>query len=96
MQDLAPLPGGWPSASHDAQAQIRALAEQVRHTMAVARGLLTGGRRVDLTGLDRGVGLLCAKALDLPPDQGRAARVELLRLVAELDSLGIAMRATPA
>ncbi len=96
MHSPAQLPLGWPSASHDARAQATALAEQACRTVAVARALLASGRRVDLTGLDRSVGLLCAKALDLQPEEGRAARAELVQLMAELDLLSLAMRADPA
>ncbi len=94
MDRATPLPGNWPTAIHDAQAQVKALAEQARRTVSVARGLLDAGRRVDLAGLDRGVGLLCAKALDLPPNQGRITRGELIQLAADLDALEQAMRSS--
>jgi hypothetical protein len=47
---------------------------------------------VDLAGLNRAVGLLCAKALDLEPGQTGAVRVELIRLAAKLDALSLAIR----
>lgn len=96
MHDAAPLLHGWPTAPHDAQAQALALAQHAQQTLAVARGLLDSGRRVDLTGLDRSIGLLCAKTLDLPPHQGRATRATLMGLAAELESLDQALRANPA
>ncbi len=96
MPDAASLPGHWPAPSFDAQGQVIALAEQVHRLVATARGLFTSGRRVELTGLDRSVGLLCAKALDLQPQDARPLRAELIRLVADLDALSVAMRTQPA
>jgi len=61
--------------------------------MQVAAGLAVGGRRIDLTGLDHTVGLLCAKALDLSPAEGRAARTGLVALLTEVDALSLALRA---
>lgn len=86
----------WPPHPHDAAHEVAALAEGVRNTVAMASGLTLGGRRVDLTGLDDSVGLLCAKALDLPPVQGRAARIELLALLNAFDDLSRALRTDDA
>lgn len=68
------------------------MAEGVQRTVAIARALAGSGRPVDLAGLDGAVGLLCAKTLDLPPDQGRLARPALAAILAELDQLGEALR----
>jgi hypothetical protein len=68
-------------------AGARALAEGVSATLRIARGLIEGHRQVDLAGLDAMVGLLCARTLDLPPEQGRALRPRLMLLLAELDGL---------
>ena len=62
-------------------------------TLRIARGLLQSGRRVDLDGLDRVIGVLCARSLDLPPDGGRAMRVRLALLLADLDALSLALQA---
>ncbi len=85
--------GLWPLQTHDAAADVVARSEVVRHTMQVAAGLAVGGRRIDLTGLDHTVGLLCAKALDLSPAEGRAARTGLVALLTEVDALSLALRA---
>ncbi len=69
-----------------------ALADGVSATLRVARGLIAGHRQVELAGLDAMVGLLCARTLDLPPEQGRALRPRLLLLLAELDGLTGALR----
>ena len=63
----------WPRHDHDAAGDVASLSKTLHDTVNIAAGLATGGRRVDVAGLDRSVGLLCAKALDLPPTEGRAA-----------------------
>ena len=83
----------WPPPPHDPAAGQQALAEQVQRTVAIARALAASGRPVDLAGLDQTVGLLCAKTLDLPPDQGRLARPILAAILAEVDHLGTTLRA---
>lgn len=87
------IPEPWPTPPHDPAAVQRALAEQVQRTIAIARALAGSGRPVDLAGLDQAVGLLCAKTLDLPPDQGRVARPALAVVLAELDLLSTTLRA---
>ncbi len=83
----------WPSPAHDPVAAQHALAEQVRHTVAIARALAGMDREVEVSGLDRMVGLLCAKTLDLPPDLGRAARPGLVAILAEVELLSATLRA---
>ncbi len=68
-------------------ANVRELAQAIAGTLRVARALAASGRRVDLAGLEEPVGLLCAKSLDLPPDQGRQMRIVLIDLRRELDAL---------
>lgn len=86
-------------ASNDAQdAAVAALAAHIAEltrTMGIARALASVGRQVDLSGFDVGVGLACAKALDLPYEGGRACRVWLIELRDELDALSAALRAKP-
>ena len=67
LDPLAPLRG------------VEALADGVARTVQMARKLAEVRRRVDLAGLDRMVGLLCAKMLDLRP--------RLAQLQQELDGL---------
>jgi hypothetical protein len=76
-------------------AQVLGLAAQLRNTLGVARALVESGRRIDLAGLDNQVGLLCARMLDLEPDEGRIARVELIRLRADLDLLAAELARPP-
>ena len=63
------------------------LADAVGRVVMLARALAGQGRAVELAGLDQQVGLLCARALDLPPAHGRALRPRLMGLRAELDGL---------
>ena len=93
MLNPTPLPMEWLPSGHDAEAEAIALSEKLRHMVALARGLTGAGRQVDVAGLDGMVGLLCAKALDLPADRGRATRPVLAAILAELDALSVAMRA---
>lgn len=85
-------PGLWPLHAYDAVTEVAALSHAVQHTVEMAAGLTGGGRRVDLAGLDHAVGLLCAKALDLPAVDSRSARAALVALLTELDALSLALR----
>ncbi len=68
-----------------------AIAEGLRQSLGLARALAGRGRAIELDGVQGGVGLLCAKALDLPPDQGRTLRIALISLRDEIDRLSAAM-----
>jgi hypothetical protein len=72
-------------------AAVQACLEQLGRTLGIARSLVRAGKLVDLTGLDAEMGYVCARALDLPPDEGRALRPELIGLRAELDALSVAL-----
>ena len=71
--------------------QLRAVANALGRTAAMASALARAGRRIDLTGLDAQVALVCVKALDLPPEQGCVVRMDLVLLLAELDALAGAL-----
>ena len=85
-------------ASYDAHALQSAIGmvEGLARTACIARMLVEHGRIVDMVGLDRGVGLVCARALDLPPDSGRELRPHLVSLLAETDRLTQALREADA
>ena len=74
-----------------AMTAVIALGDAITRTVRIARALIESGRLVDLSGLERGVGLFCAKALDLPPELGRAVRPRLLAFQADLDLLAGAL-----
>jgi len=70
-------------------AAVSRQADAVAGMLRVARALRRADRPVDLTGLDGLVGLLCARALDLPPAQGRTLRDRLIALDREFSALAI-------
>lgn len=87
-----------PSLTDTQDAAVAALAAHIAEltrTMGIARALASVGRQVDLSGFESSVGLACAKALDLPYEDGRACRVWLIELRDELDALSAALRAKP-
>jgi hypothetical protein len=85
MAEIAPLVVAQPMDSPtDA---VRAYAEQLTKLVDVARALVESNREVDLTGLECDVGLLCAKSLDLPPDEGRRVRPRLIALFGSVEGL---------
>jgi hypothetical protein len=71
----------------EALTSLRSFIEDLDNAVMIARTLVHEGHRIDLTGLDGQVGLLCAKALDLPPEQGRSVRPKLVGLLSTVDSL---------
>jgi hypothetical protein len=60
----------------------------------ITRALVAAGRKVDIAGLDGPIGLLCAKSLDLSPEDGRQMRVLLLGILEEVDALSELLRTT--
>jgi hypothetical protein len=66
---------------------VRALSEELTKMVGIARALVEAGRAIDLTGIDGQVGLLCAKSLDLPPDDGRRIRPRLIALFGSMEGL---------
>lgn len=70
---------------------VRALAVKLTKTVDLARALTQSGRAVDLSGLEGEVGLLCAKSLDLPPEEGRSVRAHLIALANAIEALSCAL-----
>jgi hypothetical protein len=71
------------------------LTEAIGATAAMLRlaeGIVAAGRQVDLAGLEDRIGLVCAQALDLPPDEGVRLRPGLVALLRDLDALAVALR----
>jgi hypothetical protein len=66
---------------------VRELADGLGQMLRIAGALIEGGREVDLAGLEGQIGLLCAKTLDLPMEEGRAMRPLLHDLLARIDTL---------
>ncbi len=66
---------------------VRAAIEAMDGTVAVARALVEGGRRVDLAGLDREATSLCAAVMALETVQARSLRPALEALLRQVDGL---------
>ncbi len=83
---------------YDPIAAVCTLADELTKLVALARALAESGRTIDMTGFDQQVGLLCAKSLDLPPDEGRALRPRLIVLSGSLEALSrtLAARVAPS
>jgi hypothetical protein len=64
-----------------------ALTSGLATTVRLARVMAASGRPIDVSGLDAQMGLLCAKALDLPTEQGAQLRPALISLLADMDAL---------
>jgi hypothetical protein len=72
---------------------VRVLAQRLTRVVTAAAATLRDGRHVDLAGLDSEVGLLCAKSLDLPPEEGRRVRPWLVGLSGGIEALSQALAA---
>ncbi len=83
----------WPAAGSPRH-RLDDLAARLSRTLALSRALIQSGRTLDLTGVEDGVGLLCAQTLDLPPDEARALLPALHDLLWQLDQVSAAVRAS--
>jgi hypothetical protein len=79
-------------ALHHTEA-VRAVIEAMDGTLAMAAALVEGGRRIDLSGLDREAAVLCAAAMALGPEQGRSLRPALEALLRQVDGLAARLAA---
>ena len=87
-------PSGFPQPDAPI-AWVRDYAGGLARTLGLARALVEAGRRIDLAGLDSQVGLLCARALDLDPEEGRQVRADLIALREMLDALAALLARPP-
>lgn len=72
---------------HEPFEAVSALAGELTKLVELSRRLVDAGRTVDLTGLEGQIGLLCAKSLDLPPNEGRRVRPRLIALSGSIEAL---------
>lgn len=72
---------------------VRGMADDLTRIVGIALTLVEADRIIDLTGFDNQVGLLCAKSLDLPPDEGRRIRPRLIALSGSIEALSRALAA---
>lgn len=77
---------------HPGLAELRSFLEDLENAAAIATTLVRRGHRIDLGDFNSQVGLLCAKALDLPESQGRLVRPGLLRLREKLEVLELSLK----
>ena len=87
-------PSGFPQPDTPI-AWVRDYAGSLTRTLSLAGALVEAGRRIDLAGLDSQVGLLCARALDLDPEEGRQVRTDLIALCEMLDTLAALLARPP-
>jgi hypothetical protein len=66
---------------------VRAAIDSLGGTVAVARALVEGGRRVDLAGLERDCAMLCAALMSLQPHDARRLRPALEDLLFQVNRL---------
>lgn len=92
MRTSAGLPDTPTPPTFDPEAEVLALSAQTARLIAVSQALVSARRHVDLDGLQAQVGLLCAKALDLPPAQTGFLKLELQQLVRLTDGLMTSLR----
>ena len=83
----APCPLVMPLANDARTEHVSALLEHMTQVFRVARSLASGGRQMDLNGLDEMIGVLCAQCIDLPQEIAKTFRPRLAALLAELDVL---------
>jgi hypothetical protein len=76
-----------PAGQDESLEDLLSFVEDLTNALTISRRLVEDGRLIDLSGLDGQVGLLCAKALDLPPEVGRVARSAMIALMGEIDLL---------
>ncbi len=84
----------WPVCGPRPCDRLGDLASRLSRTMALARALIQSGRTLDLTGVEDGVGLLCAQTLDLPLDDARELLPALHDLLSQLDQVSAAVHAS--
>ena len=75
--------------------RVEAMSLGVSATVRTARGLAEAGRPIDVAGLDRMVGVLCAHVLDLSHYESRGFRERLRGIGGELDGLVAALGPPP-
>lgn len=73
-----------PSPELSATAMV---VETMAATLMLARALVFAGHRIDLDGVDREIGDLCAETIALPRDEGRLLRPALEGLLREVQAL---------
>lgn len=71
---------------------VRAAIGALDGTLAVAKALVEGGRRIDLAGLEREAAALCAAVMALDAAEAKRLRPALEALRGNVESLAAALR----
>ena len=71
---------------------VRVAIEAMDGTLIMARALVEGGRRIDLAGLDREAGRLCAAVMALDVEEAKRLRPALEALRRQVDGLSVSLR----
>lgn len=74
-------------AETDSLTPLRALLAETRGIVQQAQAAIDSGQAPDLSGLERSMAMLCARALDLPPALRLQARAELASLQPPIEHL---------
>jgi hypothetical protein len=74
-------------AETDSLIPLRALLVETRGIVQQAQAAIDSGQALDLSGLERTMALLCARALDLPPALRPQAGAELASLQPPIERL---------
>ncbi len=73
-------------------AEIRKKMEDLNNFIQDAEIALRDGKLKDLGGLDRDIGVLCTKAVSLPPAEARELQPLMAELIGNLERLGMALK----
>lgn len=76
----------------DALLAVETWTQGLIQTLRLARAMVDAQRPVALDGLIDQAGFVCAKVMDLPPEQGRQVRGRMVVLLAEVDAVSAAIR----
>ena len=71
---------------------VRVAIEAMDGTLIMARALVEGGRRIDLAGLDREAGRICAAVMALDVEEAKRLRPALEALRRQVDGLSVSLR----
>lgn len=90
QHDSGAGPDGFDFGGHPPSPALTGIAmvvDTMATTLMLARALVFAGHRVDLDGVDREIGDLCAETIALPRDEGRLLRPALEGLLREIQAL---------
>jgi hypothetical protein len=72
--------------------RLGVLAGRLARTLGLARALAQNGRTLDLSGIDDGIGMLCAQTLDLDQPEARQMLPLLHEVLGQVNALDATLR----